>query len=134
MTTLSRRDSIRFTAWLACLALVLLACGPTLTRLLAAQRGDVLPFAVCRADTGSLGAATVASPVGQAGDEAPVASDAVECPYCALQAHSPALLPPDAFQAVVLAVSDDPPQRFLRSSRPLHAWTAAHPRGPPAIA
>jgi hypothetical protein len=130
MKTPSRRDPIRFTAWLACLAVVLAACGPSLTRLLAAQRGDVLPFAVCRADVGpaSVGAA------GQAGDPATVVADGAECPYCTLQAHTPALQPPEAFRAGAFAVSDEPPLRILHTTRPLHAWTAAHPRGPPAVA
>jgi hypothetical protein len=55
------------------------------------------------------------------------------CPYCATHGAAPALLPPTATSLAVIGGHDFYPPLFYSAPHPLHNWTAAHPRGPPAV-
>lgn len=107
--------------WVTLAAMLLASGAPALSQALAAYRGDLAPWSVvcsagqARADTSHLsGVATVFE----------------HCPFCALQGQD--MAPPPALPALAL-----PPGRaalpalFLQAPRPLFAWAAAQPRGPP---
>lgn len=55
------------------------------------------------------------------------------CDHCI--AHCQLLAPPPPVRIVLAQVTgrDFHPPRFYSAPRPLHAWTAAAPRGPPVI-
>ena len=55
------------------------------------------------------------------------------CPFCATAAHAMAP-PPVAPQRLLLPpIGAEAAPLFLQAPRTLHAWVAAHPRGPPAL-
>lgn len=135
-----------FASWIACLAILMSALGPTLAH---AFRADTPAgwIEICsatgpkliRADDG-LGLKRVsdaqASPTDGStpadGDSDGAADHAVKhCPYCASHAGSLGL-PPAAPSGVVLpSLGHAVPALFLHAPRPLFAWASAQPRGPP---
>jgi len=57
---------------------------------------------------------------------------AEHCPYCATHGGTHALLPPAMASFAVVGGHDYYPPLFYSAPRPLHSWSAAKPRGPPA--
>lgn len=136
-----RRPKVRFFAFVATLAMIASALAPAMTRLLADPAVDPIALAqqICTMDpTGAAsivmesGASVVTAQDGSSHpeDDAPM-RHASECPYCATHAYSFALPSATNPIAVLPLASDAPPLHFLRSQRPLFAWIAASPRGPP---
>jgi hypothetical protein len=54
------------------------------------------------------------------------------CPYCATHGGEPAL-PPAVNGFAVIGGHDFYPPLFYTAPQPLHTWSAASPRGPPAL-
>jgi hypothetical protein len=123
--------------WIALLAIWSAALLPTLTHLVASASGDGasrvavctpqgLRWVVVGADGAAQAPADPGTPAGHAGQ-----SD--HCPLCRVQADAPPMPVSDAALVAVQPLSDAAPPLFLHAPRPLHAWRAAHPRGPPVL-
>lgn len=137
-----RRLNARLFAFVACFAMIASALAPAATRLLADPAVDPIALAqqICTMDpagmtsivvgSGAIAAATTESGSSPPEDDAPM-QHASECPYCATHAYSFALPPATKPIAALPLASDAPPLHFLQSQRPLFAWIAASPRGPP---
>ncbi len=63
---------------------------------------------------------------------APVEHAMEHCPYCVTHGGSFALLPQAMASFAVIGGHDYYPPLFYSAPRPLHSWSAAKPRGPPA--
>lgn len=124
------RVSRRIAAGVATLALLLAALAPAVTSALASANDQHLRWtAVCTSD----GARLV--PVPTDADGVPVAPERHvidHCPFCAPNAPGAAILPPAATALPAVSGPDFVPTLFLLAPRPLHAWAAAQPRGPPS--
>jgi hypothetical protein len=114
---------------LACLCAAVLV--PTLSRLLQAAQGLPSWQVVCRSD--STGQPLKLMKVGLPGSEPESMASHDDCPMCALQ-HQ-AWAPPSLPRWGLLPRLADGllPTLFLRSHRPLFAWAAPRPRGPPSL-
>ena len=105
--------------WIAMLAVLFSAIAPTISHALT----PLAPYGyadICSADNARKA-------------PAPPMHGMEHCPYCATHGGSLALaLPPAAAGLAVIAGHDFYPPLFYSAPQPLHNWTAAHPRGPPA--
>lgn len=125
----------RLHIWIACLAILLNALAPSISHAIAAARGDAPAWQICRTDASRYAAPALAA----AGEPlAPSRQDKMQagehCAYCLPHGASFAL-PPEAILAFgVFAQQRIVPLLFYRSPQPLTAWSAARPRGPPALA
>lgn len=128
------RSNTRLFALIASFAIMASALAPTAMRMLAAAlAGPIVLAEVCSA--GGVSSALVVADADSGGSRQPAGGTSIQrasdCPYCAPHAFSFGM-PPAIGPAVVLqVVSDVPPRRFLESHRPLFAWSASAPRGPP---
>jgi hypothetical protein len=121
---------LRF-AWLALFAVLLNALAPTVSHALAASR-PVIPVDVCSVDGGAPFAAAAALLMQD--DEHAGMGPFDDCGYCLAHAGSDGL-PPPAHAPLALGHGTEPrPFLFHHAPRPLPAWLAAVPRGPPAFA
>lgn len=57
----------------------------------------------------------------------------VHCPYCNLMHHSPVFLTGNAPQLLSGNLSYEMPALYYHAPRPLFAWAAIQPRGPPTL-
>jgi hypothetical protein len=125
-----RTATRRFAAWVALLAVLFGAAAPTFARAMAAWQGDNAAWTeICT----SAGMVRIAVPAGDAPEGSGNGGIAVDgdCPYCLMQACSPAL-PGAARLALPAAEPFRPlPELAYRSPRPLFAWATAQPRAPP---
>lgn len=65
---------------------------------------------------------------------APAAAlDMAKCPACCHLGHGAGLPPPLLQIPLFIGVAHAVPMLFLHAPRPLFAWAAAQPRGPPAL-
>jgi len=126
---------LRFRAfnWVALLAVFALAFAPTVSHALAASgQGGFNPWAeVCS----TAGNAVSAAAAQAAGTEAPAPAGLQHlehCPLCGIGAQVPVLplSPPAAF--IGADGAHFLPLLFAHAPRPLFAWAAAQPRGPPS--
>jgi hypothetical protein len=121
---------LRF-AWLALFAVLLNALAPTVSHALAASR-PVIPVDVCSVDGGASFAAAAALLMQD--DRHAGMGPFDDCGYCLAHAGSHGL-PPPVHAPLALAHGTEPrPFLFHHAPRPLPAWLAAVPRGPPAFA
>ncbi|WP_409031744.1 DUF2946 domain-containing protein [Janthinobacterium sp. CG_23.3] len=128
--------------WIALFAVLLNALAPSVSHAVAAARGPAPAWEMCSADrTGYAGPASAAFAAFVAAEQPPAAAApegsgkaGEHCAYCLPHAGDFALAPAVAAPAGV--VGRHPPHPFLlyRAPRPLTAWSAARPRGPPAPA
>jgi Protein of unknown function (DUF2946) len=117
---------------LALLAMVALALLPTLAQAFAQARGGHAMTEICTPQGMKLvvlDADDAASPV----DAAQSALGHLDhCPFCATAAHAMAP-PPEPQKLLLQPTGAEAAPLFLKAPRTLHAWVAAHPRGPPAV-
>lgn len=102
------------------LAVLFAALAPTVSHALAASTASVLAE-MCSVDG--------------PGKKAPTNTmhGMEHCPYCATPSGSPALEPPALTGFAVIGGHDSYPSLFYTAPQPLHTWSAAKPRGPPAL-
>ncbi len=131
--------SRRWQIWIAVFAVLLNALAPSISHAVAAARGQGPAWEICRADGSRYGAPASAAFAAYAAAEQPDAPPSAykageHCAYCLPHAGDFALAP--AMAPAAAAFGRQPPHPFLfyRSPRPLAAWSAARPRGPPALA
>lgn len=132
-------------AWVAVLAILVLALAPTVSRALAARQalhdaaGAPPAWAQICLHGAVVMATQVADPLGAGpggpGPEAPPAQAAASLDHCGLCALGADLAAPP--MPVTLAgagpLAATVPPLFLRAPRPLFAWSAAQPRAPPFL-
>lgn len=128
--------------WIACCAILLNALAPSMSQAIAAVRGQAVAWEICRVDGAPGSGASVALSAAPARlgapDGAPAGDDKMKpgehCAYCLTHAGSFGLPPAMAATVGVFGSHPQHPFLFYRSPRPLTAWSAARPRGPPALA
>lgn len=122
-----------FTAWIACLAILMAALAPSISHALVAVKGANSGWVeVCSVAGTKL--AKLADSNNPASSPAEKAMHSEHCPYCFTHAVSLALLPSPALIFPLVNASFPLPSLFYQSSSPLFAWASAQPRAPPAIA
>jgi hypothetical protein len=118
--------------WIASLAILFSALAPTISHAMASSAPLEEEVQVCTME----GMKTIVIANGPAAKSDPHRFEHFleHCPYCAVHA-GPALLPAPAqiVFAAPLAGAFHPPL-FYQSVKPLFAWTASSPRGPPPSA
>lgn len=119
-------------AWIAALAILFSALAPSISHALSIDRGNAAWLEICSANGVKL---LPASAVDAA--QKPV-KDLLQhhmehCPYCVTHGGTFALLPPAPITFAVLGGHDLFPSLYYQAAAPLFAWSAAQPRGPPAV-
>jgi hypothetical protein len=105
------------------------ALAPTVSHVLRASGANGL-VEVCTA----MGAKWVAAEQTAPGESAPATVHTLDdCPYCALQVHSPALPLALATGFVASVLQFSVPRLFLLAPSTPHAWLTAQPRAPPQL-
>lgn len=139
MQSLHRLRLQRFPLWLALLAVLAAALLPGLAQAVRSQQPDNPAWAeICSSQGPGLLQAALAADEGLTPDpqrSAELAHLFEHCPLCLLQqpGSMPALPTVQAQQTLLrLDLSQPLPALFLHAPRPLHAWAALQPRGPPA--
>ena len=140
MQSLHRLRLQRFPLWLALLAVLAAALLPGLAQAVRSQQPDNPAWAeICSSQGPGLVQAALAADEGLLTPEqqrsAELAHLFEHCPLCLLQqqqAHMPALPTVQAQTLLRQDLSQPLPALFLHAPRPLHAWAALQPRGPPA--
>lgn len=120
----------RWLAWLAIAAMLMAALAPAMARALEAPHGASGP------DVAEI--CTVAGLRQIAASEAPSSPaksmlHLSHCPFCHLEAHSPAILPDMPVPLAAVAGTAIRPPLFFHAPRVLPAWIVAQPRAPPAL-
>ncbi|MFO1341053.1 MAG: DUF2946 domain-containing protein [Burkholderiaceae bacterium] len=123
---LSRRWS-----WVAFVAIFALAIVPTVSRLLATAQGGSAWAEICTPQGMKPLAQQAGADEPAPGPQASLHGD--HCALCGLSA-TPFAPPPAATPVLAAAPGRVLPPLFGAAPRPLFAWAAAQPRGPPARA
>jgi hypothetical protein len=125
------RAARQLTIRIALLAMLMAALFPSISHTMRAGAAGAW-VEVCTA----LGAKWVAADSSTTTDDpAPTtAHGSQDCPYCSLQAHSPALPPASAIGLPATALQFAVPRLFFLAPRTPHAWAAAQARAPPRTA
>lgn len=129
----TRRPPLASLRWLVVLTFWLGAIAPAMSMALAAQRGELAPWAqLCRSSLVSPRA--LAGEFGQApSDDQATHAMFKHCSFCSLHQQDLALPPPAApAMALIQGLRFGPPERFFSADRTAHAWRHAHARAPPA--
>lgn len=132
IAAMSPRQHLRRASVFAWLALIALVFVPTVSRLLAHGTGDSSWVEVCTPQ--GMKQVAFADEGGNPLPELPAMTHLDHCPLCGLGGSAP-MLPPTAFTWVPAgAPAEAMPALFGAAPRPLFAWAAPQPRGPPATA
>lgn len=120
--------------WIACFAILLNALAPSISHAFTAAQGQPPALIEICSVAGTRyiapGAdANVSAPV----DKNHVAEAAAHCPFCQTHAGSDALPPPLMPDFHPAALQGTMPRLFYQAPQPLFSWSAAKPRGPPAV-
>jgi len=128
------RTRLRACTWVALLAIFGLALAPTVSHALASSgQGGFNPWAEVCSSNGATVSVAAAHAGGKPAPAAPAGLQHLEhCPLCGVGGHAPLLplAPPPGF--VAAAGAHFLPALFAHAPRPLFAWAAAQPRGPPS--
>lgn len=123
------RHHRRLAAWVTVVALVLATLAPGAARALSFVQSQIAPWTqVCSADDSGR------QPGPSGGHAGEVQHPLGHCPLCSLHGDDWTLPPAPAALGPVPALRQAVPALFLHAPRPLHAWTAPPPRGPPPAA
>jgi hypothetical protein len=128
-----RRHAQRFTAWIACFAILLASLAPSISHALSTAKESTGFFGeICSADSAkfvelgdSLGSKT-SNPVQKS-------LHFEHCPFCSSHADTIGLLPSAGFQLPLLSGHSLKPTLYYQSPRPLFIWASARSRAPPAL-
>lgn len=120
------------TIWIALLAVLFGALAPSVSYALAAQRGGTAQWAELCGVNG-VKRVLVAAETPPAPQRDPLQHHIEHCPYCATHGGTFALPPPAALSVAVIGGHDRYPSLYYHAPAPLFPWSAAKPRGPPAV-
>lgn len=119
--------------WIALLAILFGALAPSASYALSAQRGATAQWAeLCGVD-GVKRVLLADGDTGHAPDRDLLQHHMEHCPYCATHGGSFALPPPAPLSFAVIGGHDLYPSLYYHAPAPLFPWSAAKPRGPPAV-
>ncbi|GJJ02011.1 hypothetical protein RugamoR64_25490 [Duganella rhizosphaerae] len=116
MFKLAKRRTLHI--WIAMLAVLFSALAPTVSRALT----PASPY----------GYAEICSVDAARKSPSPASKVMEHCAYCVTHGGSFALPPQSMASFAVIGGHDYYPPLFYSAPRPLHSWSAAKPRGPPA--
>jgi len=120
----------RSIAWIACVAILLGAFAPTVSRWLAVSHATPLALLeVCVSQAGAPSTLVLKS----APDDSSPHMSLDHCPLCVMHASVLGLPPDPQATALLNTLSDVVPSLFLHAPRPPHVWAAALARAPPAV-
>ncbi len=117
--------------WIACLAILMAALAPTLSRAFTVASGKAVPsFEICSVAGGmNMLPATLSK---QAPDPSKGGMRMGDCPCCSMHAATLDIIPTTLVLASGELITGLLPLLFYQSPPPLFAWTPVQPRGPPA--
>jgi hypothetical protein len=147
MKTSSTRLRQRWTAWLACCAILLNALVPAVSHALAYEHARQHGWEICLNDGttlsgfGELDEATFLALTDRANPVPPAFAShdmtdplaMADCGYCLPHAGTVGLPPPSGPAVPAAEAVPERPYLYYHAPRPLQAWAGAQPRGPPAI-
>ena len=114
---------------MASIAILLGALAPTVSRCLTNARSATLPMMeVCVSRAGAPSLLVFK----QLPDDPSSKMKMDHCPLCVMQADGHGLPPNGVYVASIMFLRHAVPTLFLRAPTPLHAWTPALARAPPA--
>lgn len=117
--------------WIACLAILMAALAPTLSRALTVANGQAVPsFEICSV-AGGMNMLPVKLST-EAPDPAKGSMRMGDCPCCSMHADTLSIPPTSLVLASGELITGLLPVLFYQSATPLFAWTPVQPRGPPA--
>jgi hypothetical protein len=129
MIRTAKRQTLKI--WIAILAILFSALAPTFSHALAAANVAGSTMEVCTAN----GYKVVQIPGAEDGKIPSTVKHGMEhCAFCAT--HGGPFAPPASSSLIfpIDAGRDSYPPLFYAAPRALHAWSAANPRAPPAVA
>ncbi|MDC8757192.1 DUF2946 domain-containing protein [Janthinobacterium fluminis] len=129
MTKITRR----FTAWIACFAILLAALAPSISHAIAADDSSSAWIEICSiAGTRFVQAdSDDGQPLSPASIEQSLHFD--HCPFCSAHGGAPGLPSSPMVTLPVLAGKPVLPPLYYQASRPLFVWASAQSRAPPAL-
>ena len=116
--------------WIACIAILMAALAPTLSRAFTVASGKAVPsFEIC-----SVASGMSMLPVKLSTEPPDPAKGAMrmDCPCCSMHAATLDIAPTTLAPATGELITGLLPLLFYQSATPLFAWTPVQPRGPPA--
>jgi hypothetical protein len=124
---------LRVAAWLASCAMLAGSLAPAVTHLLGAFAPAGAPWAVLCTTTGLVRVAPPYESPSPLPTEDTGKFTNTHCPFCL--PHAGAFALPSSLGVGIPATQPEHflPTLFLRSPRPLHAWTTGQPRAPPRV-
>ncbi|MFZ4875646.1 DUF2946 domain-containing protein [Janthinobacterium sp. Mn2066] len=127
-----RKSKAVVVLWIACLAILMAALAPTVSRALTVARGDTVPsMEIC-----SVAGGLTMVPLkfgGQAPDGPQKSAMSMgDCPCCSMHVATLTVTPMTLAPASGALITGLLPVLFYQSITPLFAWTPVQPRGPPA--
>lgn len=122
------RRRLRSLTWIALIAMFGLALAPAVSHALARALGAASPWSdICSASATK--AAGAAETPGQPANGGGLHIE--HCPLCGHAGHTPVLPSASAAAFAAPVAAGFVPALFAHAPRPLFAWAAAQPRGPP---
>ena len=123
---------IRRTAFVALMAMLLLALAPTVSKLVAAERATTNVVEVCTTEgTKWLPASELVQTPSAGHDQGPSSLHGGDCPFCSLQTAK--FLTSEAQSFAATPVVSLLPPLFYQAPKPLFAWAHSRSRAPPHI-
>ncbi|APA68648.1 DUF2946 domain-containing protein [Janthinobacterium sp. 1_2014MBL_MicDiv] len=118
--------------WIACIAILLAALAPTVSRAFTVASGRAVPsFEICSV-AGGMSMLPMKSSVQEPSAPQKPAMNMGDCPCCSMHAATLDIAPTALVLASGELIAGLLPLLFYQSPTPLFAWTPVQPRGPPA--
>jgi hypothetical protein len=113
------------------MAMLVLALGPTVSKLVAAERATINMVEVCTTEgTKWLLASELGQTVSGGHDQGPSSLHGGDCPFCSLQTAK--FLTSEAQSFAATPVASLLPPLFYQAPKPLFAWAHSRSRAPPS--
>ena len=127
------RKNRRFTAWFACLAMVLNFLAPAVSHAMASEQGNSLLMEICSAASNKFNLVVELNTEKPADGSDSSSASMQHCSYCLTHAGTVGMIPDVRLAIALPDASYSFPELFYHSPYPLFAWVAGNPRAPPAV-
>ena len=125
------RITRRFTAWLACLAILMTVIAPGISQAIAYAGGSGSVWAeICSNDGAKLVRFDGRQKQGKSEQQHSAFN---HCPYCSVQAHSPVIPDLTGFSVPRCSANFACPRFYFQSFSPAFFWVTSQPRAPPPL-
>jgi hypothetical protein len=128
------RNNRRIATWVACFAILLNACAPTVSRIIAAWDAQPIAWSETAAAAGFARIADALEGDHGKGHNHTKSHHGGHCPFCVTHAGSFGLAASEAFVVVAFASYGPPAPFSYQSARPLLPRAPEQPRAPPLFA